>query len=1273
VKAQPGFSGSPVWNHATGAAVGLLKAAPFPDEGERDAYLVLPRTVAQAWEAQFDYLLVPENPFRGLEPFKAEHAGLFFGRDADIAALTARVLSQPVVIIVGPSGVGKSSLVQAGLIPALRQHHQWSVALIRPGQDPWHRLAVGLLHIQHGADAVVTLDESVHEIDRLRREGLHSVARFLRSEDRPLLVVVDQFEELLAGGERPDPALLDLLLPPAGEAEYAARLVVTLRADFLRALQSIPGLHTRLNDRLYLLSPLTAEQRREAVVRPALARGVNFEPRLAEQIVRDAAVGALPVLQFALTKLWTGQRRKTLTFTGYHAMGGVHGALDRFAEDSAAGLGDSAAVALDRVLLRLVRASARGTDPTARQRVSQSQVPTAEWEVLQRLADARLVVLDVNPDDGEPYAELAHESLITAWKRLRDLVLENAEFLEWLAWIQQRAADADPLPEARIAEARRWLDSRRDDIPGAICEFIDSSETAAEMRLHELRDARDRAEAARMQADAAARRTEALRLAANAELALRTARPPTIVALALSMESLLTEPTVQGDIALRRVLRLHPATLARLEHDDAVYAVVFSPDGTQVATGSGDGSARVFEAATGLETARLDHGGLVTAVAFSPEGGRLATGSNDRSARVFEAATGTQIAQLDHERTVTAVAFSPDGSRVVTGSNDRSARVLDAATGTQMARLDHDDAVYAVAFSPAGIHVATGSGDGTARVFETASGREVSRLDHGPPVAALAFSPDGAQVATGSGDGSARVFEAVTGNEIARFDHDGLVTAVAFSPDGGRVATGSRDRSARVFETATGAQIARLDHDDAVYAVAFSPDGTHVATGSGDGSARVFEAATGTEIARLDHDGTVTAVAFSPDGGRVATASHDHSARVFEAATGTGQAWLDHDDAVNAVAFGPDGAWVAAGSSDRSARVFEAATGRKVSRLDHDDGVNAVAFGSDGAWVATGSDDRSARVFEASTGTQVSCLNHNDAVYAVAFGPGGAWVATGSSDRSARVFEAATGREVSRLDHDDGVNAVAFGPDGAWVATGSNDRSARVFEANTGREVSRLSHDDAVKAVAFGPDGGWVATASWDGSARVFEAATGREVSRLSHDDAVNAVTFSPDGAWVATGSDDRSARVFEAATGSEVSRLYHDGPVNAVAFSPDGAWLATASDDRSARVFEAATGTEVARLDHNDAAYAVAFSPDGARVTTGSNDHSARVFEATPSRLVKRALLLMTRPLNPAELRRYSLSPDCRHVTDWESRQRLRLAAVEPYAPLASKLEPRT
>ena len=879
VRVQPGFSGSPVWNPVTGEAAGLLYAAPRAGEPQRDACLLPPKAVAATWEELFGYLLVPENPYRGLEPFTAAQASVFFGRDDDTAALTKRVRAQPVTVVVGPSGVGKSSLVQAGLISALGD--SWSVALVRPGQDPWLRLAAGLLRAQHGTDSRVTEAECRKEVGRLRADGLGPVAEFLRSQDRQLLVVVDQFEEVLATGADPDPALLDLLLPQPAMTVQAARVVLTLRADYQPTLQSIPGFHPRLNSRLYLLSPLTRPQIADAVQRPAAIRGVDFEPQLAAQIITDAIGGALPVLEFTLTRLWQAQRRKTLTFAGYHAMGGVRGALDRFADQQAAQLSDTAAELLDRVLLRLVRVPVGTPELTIRQRAWKSQIPAVEWQLLQRLATARLVVQDVNSADGEPYAELAHETLITAWRRLSELVAANSEFLAWLAWAYQRAKDNDPLPEERIPEARHWAATRPADLPPAVATFIRSSETAVEERLRELREARDQAEAALERADAAARRAEARRLAAAAELALASTINQKNLAIALAVESLRLAPTLEGDIAARNALRALPLHHGRLDSDSQILATAYSPDGTRVVTGNLDGIAQVFSSDTGEEISRVEHGGDVNAVTFSPDGTRVATGSRDGTARVFDPTTGSEICRLDHDGAVQAVAFSPEGMRIVTGSSDRTARVFVVATGAEICHVKHRGDVNAVNFSPDGTRVATGSNERSARVFHADTGKLICRLRNDGAVWSVSFSPDGTRVATASQDETARVFNVTTGVEMCRLGHDAPVLAVAFSPNGAQVATGSDDHSSRVFDATNSAEICRLDHDDSVWAVAFSPDGTRVATGSHDCTARVLNASTGMEIIRLYHNDPVLSVAFSPDGTRVATGGNNRDSHVW--------------------------------------------------------------------------------------------------------------------------------------------------------------------------------------------------------------------------------------------------------------------------------------------------------------------------------------------------------------------------------------------------------
>ena len=324
----------------------------------------------------------------------------------------------------------------------------------------------------------------------------------------------------------------------------------------------------------------------------------------------------------------------------------------------------------------------------------------------------------------------------------------------------------------------------------------------------------------------------------------------------------------------------------RIQHGGEVYAVAFSPDGAQLATGSGDGTARVFDTATGADLVRMDHKGEVYAVAFSPDGAQLATGSGDGTARVFDAATGTERVRIDHGGEVYAVAFSPDGAQLATGSGDGTARVFDAATGTERVRIDHGGEVYAVAFSPDGTLVASAGQDGTARLWDSATGRDRDFPQGDPTVVAVVTAdPDGSLVTSASPGWSAGWQEIWWG--ISRRILRGNLSAVVFSPDGTLVASAGRDGTARVWEVASGAPRAALRDDSGLLrAVAFSPDGTLLAAAALDGAVRLWNATTGAPRAVLrGHSGVVNTIRFSPDGAVLASAGQDGMLRLWDPAS----------------------------------------------------------------------------------------------------------------------------------------------------------------------------------------------------------------------------------------------------------------------------------------------------------------------------------------------------------------------------------------------------
>ncbi|QHF98130.1 histidine kinase [Streptomyces sp. NHF165] len=488
LRLQPGYSGGPVivedqWGDAV---IGMLAVA-GRDHATNDAYAIPSAEIAAAWPAVLGRAMIPPCPYRGLRTFTEAdaQAGLFVGREKEVVRLKEMVARQPLSIVTGPSGVGKSSLVAAGLTPALNADG-WSVASFRPGPSPYEAVARVLLELERPAGKW-TLEDLDHRTALIRAEGFWPVAaRIALASGRRIAVVGDQFEEVLSSSEqqpREVIGFLQHLFPEQGTASNPdVRLICTLRSDFLPDLLELPSVGARIQDRQLNVSPLDRTALTRVVVEPAAITGTTFAEGLPELLAAEASEGSggLPLLEFALTELWEQQRQGQITFDSYHALGGVPGALNRHAEHVYHALAEQVTPSrIRRVLLSMVRARSGAAD--AVRTTARRDHLRQDWQVAQMLAtpENRLVVLGTS---GSDTAELAHEAMIRGWHRLTTWVNADADFQKWLTIAEERAAEGDLLSEQRVTEAKAWIQERSEDIPAAVQDLVRDSRKALELQ-----------------------------------------------------------------------------------------------------------------------------------------------------------------------------------------------------------------------------------------------------------------------------------------------------------------------------------------------------------------------------------------------------------------------------------------------------------------------------------------------------------------------------------------------------------------------------------------------------------------------------------------------------------------------------------------------------------------------------------------------------------------------------------------------------------------------
>ncbi|WP_327277411.1 trypsin-like peptidase domain-containing protein [Streptomyces sp. NBC_01224] len=1204
-----GFSGGPVVDDVTGLVIGMVNAITTPDghlRGQDIAYATPTQILRRAWP---DLAVRQVCPYLGLEPLTAEHAAWFHGRDTAKNAVVAALAGQRrILLLLGPSGSGKSSLIQAGFLPELPELAEL------PGSDRWQTILVP----RPGEDLAAELERQ--GLADATTNGLVAAVQNRLAADptcERLLLVIDQFEELLARFASSQPTqtrqqdetestshtpktVLDQLTSLV-KAPVAATVILIMRDDFYPhlAAQAPDLLEAAAPGLLNVPATLSRQDLHAIITEPARAVGLRLEGRLTERIIRDvlaadprAATGTAPAtlltpLQLTLQQLCEPERCPDglLTHAAYERVGQITGALTSWCNAAVNELPSSHRDTARRILTALVRPA----DPARQIPATRQQVPldtlrdlatdtthqadsaagdTAD-AVLAALAGHRIITTharDPGPPPAGRVAELIHDILIRDWGDLREWVALDRKFHTWVhraegqrtRWNQHPNPD-DLLHGTDLAEGVDW--SRKRGLPSDIAEFVDAS---------------------RRNQQAALRRTRRLNTILVGSLIV------VLIAAGLAFWQRQTAVEAQQR-ALSRQFAAQSSALIRADPDLASLLAIEAYRTSH----TGEASQSLYAAAAiplkRRITAQITD---VNGLALSPDGHTVATGSADGTVERWDVATGRArrafTSETDPHGGVYSVAFSPDGRILATGRADGTVELRDAATGatTRVFLTHHTDVsdafVSSMAFSPDGRTIATRGDDGTVELWDAGTGHSRTPLvGHADNVLSVAFSPDSRTLATGGTDGKVRLWDVATGRTRTTITGTGtgtgtkaaFIESVAFSPDGRTLAIGDF-RTVRLWDVATGRTRTTLTGliGDSIE-VAFSPDGRTLATGGSNEKLQLWDVATGLSLVTLT-DQSAQPVAFSPDGRTLATRSGRTIALWDVATSRTTLTGL----AAGTVAFSPDGRTLATGGADKNVLLWDVATDRTRTTLTgHREWVSSVAFSPDGRTLADMRVDGKVQLWDVATGrTRTTLTALSGSTVPVVFSPDSRTLAGGDDSYSTvKLWDVTTGRTRTTFTADTVIASVAFSPDGSSLATGDTSGTVKLWDVATGHPRTILTGRTSLGvSVAFSPDGHTLATGSNGGTVRLWDVGTGRIRTTLATLAGYNAwgvpLAFSPDGRTLATGSHDGTVRLWDLTIGQIRTALTgHRRYVESVAFSPDGRTLATASRDGTVRLWD--------------------------------------------------------------------------------------------------------
>jgi WD40 repeat protein len=1036
------------------------------------------------------------------------------GRLLDVDELIRRVgrNDYKLIVIHGQSGAGKSSLVNGGLMPALKQKVIGTQDVLPVSTRVYTNWVVELGRLLEEAllDKGIKLTTPLDSEAAILEQVQQSEVRNLRA-----VLIFDQFEEFFFIYHEPAQRRRFFEFLGGCLSILSVKVVLSLREDYLHYLlecNRLPNMRIINNDILsknilYPLGNFSPTNARSIIEQLTAQSNFYLDPALIDQLVQDLAgkLGEVRPIELQIVGAQL-QTENITTLEQYRQLGtkAKEELVGRYLAEVVKDCGAENKQVAELVLYLLT--DEKGTRPlkTKADLAANLAAEADKLDLVLKIFVKSGLVLLLPETPAERY-QIVHDYLV--------------------AFIRQQQ-DSELLAKLKEAQNQRKHSEQKLNRFFKLA-FFSAVVASIVLTISTVSAVRFAGQVQGLLEDQIKALIQSSKTLANSDQAFDALLAGMRAEQPLRENQLIIKPETRSQVraALQEAVYAVKELNRLEEHTASITSVSFSPDGQTIATASADTTVKFWNIhGKKLKPSLQGHSDTVTSVSFSPDGKTIATASWDNTVKLWSL-DGQELQSFKaHADRVYSMSFSPDGQKIATASADKTAKLW-SLDGKVLQTLEgHIAKVYSVSFSPDGQKIATASADKTAKLWSL-DGKVLQTLEgHTHWVNSVSFSPDGQKIATASADNTAKLWS-LDGKVLQTLEgHGNWIWNVSFSPDGQTIATASADNTAKLWNL-DGEDLQTLTgHKNHVYSVSFSPYGQTIVTASKDTTAKLWSRDGNKALKILrGHDNWVWDVRFSPDGKTIATASEDSTVKLWSSEGKEVKTLKGHLDRVSSMSFSPDGKTIATASFDKTVKVWNP-DGKELKTLEgHRNYVNSVSFSPDSKTIATASYDKTVKLWNRDGRELRTLKGHIGEVWSVSFSPDGKMIATASFDNTAIIWSR-DGKLLQTLKgHTNQVYGAVWSPDSQTIATASRDNTIKLWNID-GKELQTIKgHIDEVWSVSFSPDGKTIASASGDKTVKLWSR-DGKELQTLKgHTNQVYSVVWSPDGQTIATASEDKS------------------------------------------------------------------------------------------------------------------------------------------------------